>query len=200
MRNFDETASEASPRSTDRGFTLVELLVYLFLGVVILTIVGAVLINSLRAESQVRDAAQSASTAQLISESLGRGVRNASAVEVTNPAAGTIVVRTRSIDGSQAGAWFCQAWVWRSGELRTTRSASALPANPDAAVLAGWTLLATDVEQVGSAPIFSLAPNGRSLDVNLAVGIGRGIPVLVDTVVVAKQPVPSTGKVSAPCF
>lgn len=189
---------DRDPRA-DGGITLVELLIYILLGVVVLTIVSAVLINSFRVEDQVRDAAQSASTAQLVAESLGQGVRNASAIEVSAPTVDTALVRTRSIDGSDAGAWFCQAWHWSGDELRTTRSATAIPA-PDAAALATWTLLATDVEQVASTPVFILGSDERSLGVTFSVGIGDGVPVLIDSVMVAQQPIPATGKVTAPCF
>lgn len=183
----------------DEGFTLVELLVYMFLAVIVLTIVGSILINSLRAESQVRDAAQSNSTAQLVAESLGKGIRNASAIEVTAPTADSVLVRTRSIDASATGAWFCHAWLWSNGELRTTRSTTAIP-TPDATTAAGWLLLATDVEPAGSAPVFALGAGDRSLDVALTVGVGDGVPVLLDSVMVAQQPIPATGKVTAPCF
>lgn len=183
----------------DEGFTLVELLVYIFLAVIVLTIVGSVLINSLRAESQVRDAAQSNSNAQLVAESLGKGIRNASAIEVTAPTADSILLRTRSVDASTTGAWFCHAWLWSNGELRTTRSSTAIP-TPDATTAAGWLLLATDVEPAGSAPVFALGAGDRSLDVALTVGVGDGVPVLLDSVMVAQQPIPATGKVTAPCF
>lgn len=183
----------------DRGITLVELLVYMFLAVVVLTIVGSILINSFRAERQVRDAAQSNSTAQLVAESLGLGIRNASAVEVSAPSADIVLLRTRSIDGSDAGSWYCQAWLISGGELRTSRSTAAIPV-PDAATAATWTLLATDVEQIGTSPILALTSDERSVDVRLTVGVGKGVPVTLDTVMVAQQPIPATGKVTAPCF
>lgn len=186
-------------QNTDDGITLVELLIYMLLGVVVLTIVSAILINSFRAEDQVRDAAQSTSTAQLVAESLGQGVRNASAIEVSAPTTDTALLRTRSIDGGDPGTWYCRAWYWSGGELRTTRSTAAIPA-PDAATAATWTLLATDVERVSSAPVFAIGADDRSLDVTFSVGIGDGVPVLIDSVMVAQQPIPATGKVTAPCF
>ncbi len=184
----------------DEGITLVELLIYIFLAVIVLTIVGSILINSFRAESQVRDAAESADSAQLIAESLGRGIRNASAIDISAPATDSLLVRTRSIDASAGGAWYCHAWIWSGDELRTTRSASAISSAPDSATVAGWTLLATDVEQVGGAPLFTLGADERSVDVRLTVGVGIGVPVLIDSVMVAQQPIPATGKVTAPCF
>ncbi len=185
--------------SEDRGITLVELLVYMMLAIVVLTIVSAILINSFRAQSQVQDGAQSASTAQLIAESVGQGVRNASALEVTTPASGTTILRTRSIDGSASGAWYCQAWVYSGGEVRTTRSTSAIP-TPDAATLATWTLLARGVEAVGSSPVFAVGADERSLDLSLTVAEGATVPILINSVMVAQQPIPATGKVTAPCF
>ena len=183
----------------DRGITLVELLIYIFLAIVVLTIVGSILINSFQAERQVRDAAESNSTAQVVAESLGLGIRNASAVEVSAPAMGSVLLRTRSIDGSDAGTWFCQAWHISNGELRTIRSTAAIPA-PDAAAAATWTLLASGVEQIGTSPFLALGADERSVDVMLAIGVGDGVPVTLDTVMVAQQPIPATGKVTAPCF
>jgi len=183
----------------DRGITLVELLIYIMLAIVVLTIVGSILINSFRAQTQVRDGAESASTAQLVAESVGQGVRNASALEVTTPSAGTTMLRTRSIDGSSSGAWYCQAWVWSGGELRTTRSSTAIPP-PDPAALSTWTLLASDVAAVGSTPVFSVGTDERSLNVSLTVANGETVPILIDSVMVAQQPIPATGKVTAPCF
>jgi len=189
----------SEPADHDRGITLVELLVYMLLAIVVLTIVGSILINSFQAERQVRDAAQSNSTAQLVAESLGLGIRNASAVEVSAPTPDAVLLRTRSIDGTEAGNWYCQAWLISDGDLRTTRSTAAIPA-PDAATAATWTLLATDVEQIGSSPLLSLGADERSVDVMLTVGVGQGVPVTLDTVMVAQQPIPATGKVTAPCF
>lgn len=195
MARVDDSLAAES----DRGITLVELLVYMLLAIVVLTIVGSILINSFQAERQVRDAAQSNSTAQLVAESLGRGIRNASAVEVSAPTADTLLLRTRSLDGSDAGSWYCQAWLISGGELRTSKSTTAIPA-PDAATAATWTLLASDVEQIGASPILALAADERSVDVRLTVGVGEGVPVTLDTVMVAQQPIPATGKVTAPCF
>lgn len=183
----------------DRGITFVELLIYMMLAIVVLTIVSSILINSFRAQTQVQDGAQSASNAQLIAESIGQGVRNASALEVTTPASGTTMLRTRSIDGSATGAWYCQAWVYSGGEMRTTRSNSAIAA-PDAAALATWTLLASGVDVVGSTPVFAIGSDERSLDISLTVAEGATVPILIDAVMVAQQPIPATGKVTAPCF
>lgn len=184
----------------DGGFTLVELLVYMLFAVVILTIVGGVLINSLRVETQVRDATGATDSSQLAAQSLGRGIRNSSAIEVSSPFAGALLVRTRSIDSTSAGNWYCDAWSVVDGDLRTTRSSAAIPPPIDPAGVADWTLLAEGVAATGANPIFSLGADGRSLSVAFTVDNGDGVPVLVDTVIVSRQPTPATGRVTAPCF
>lgn len=186
---------------TDRGITLVELLVYMLLAVVVLVLVGSFLINSLRVDSQVRAGAEAASNAQTAVASLGRGVRNASALEVTNPAPDTTLVRTRSIDSGPDGEWFCNAWHLSSdGELRWRSSPSALPAAPDEATIGSWLLIVDNVQPVGATPMLGLGPDGRSLAISFQVENGDGAPVLLETVIIPRQPIPSTGEVSEPCF
>lgn len=194
------TSAPRFRESSEGGFTLVELLVYMLLAVVILTIVGGVLINSLRVEAQVRDASAAADTAQLASQSLGRGIRNASAIEVTQPDSDSVLVRTRSIDSQDTGDWFCNAWyVGADRQLRWTNSPDAIT-SPTAAEAATWLLLAEGVAPTGGSPIFELEADERSLNVTFTVENGDGVPILLDTTIVSRQPEPSTGKVTAPCF
>lgn len=185
---------------SDEGISLVELLIYMLLAVVVLTIIASILINSLQAERTVRTAAESTGTAQLVAQSLNRGIHNASAIEVSTPASDVTVIRTRSIDSSAAGVWRCQAWAVADGELRTVSSDIAVPIPTTAAAISSWLLLADGVEPIGSGPIFSLAADDRSVSVNLTVENGSGVPITLDTTIVSKQPIPSTGKVTAPCF
>lgn len=184
----------------ERGVSLVELLIYIALSVVVLTIIAAILINALRTEATVRDSAASANSAQIAAQSLNRGIHNASAIEVTSPAAGITVVRTRSIDSSAAGVWRCEAWAVADGELRTTNSTTAIALPTTASAVSSWLLLAAGVQPIGSAPIFSLGADDRSLGVSLTVADGDAVPVNLDTTIVSKQPIPSTGKVTSPCF
>lgn len=189
-----------SPSDRDQGFTLVELLVYMLLAVVVLTIVSAILINSLRAENAVRVAAQATDSAQLVAQSLNRGVHNSSAIEVSAPAADAIVVRTRSLDSSSAGVWRCEAWAVFDGDLRTTNSTSTIPAPSLASDVSSWLLLAEGVEPIGADPMFVLDADGRSLAVSVTVANGDGIPITLDTTIVSRQPTPATGRVTSPCF
>lgn len=184
----------------ESGFTLIELLIYLFLAVTVLTIIAGILVNALRAENLVRDAAAAADSAQLAAQSLNRGIHNASAIELSSPAPSVQLVRTRSIDSSAAGVWRCEAWVIIGDELRTTTASAAIAAPTSAADAASWALLADGVRPLGASPVFSLAADERSLAVAFAMENGRGLPVLLDTTIVSRQPIPATGKVSTPCF
>lgn len=182
------------------GVSLVELLIYMLLAVTVLTIISAILINSLQAERTVRSSAQATGTAQLAAQSLNRGIHNASAIEVTSPASGITLVRTRSIDSSAAGVWRCEAWVVVGGQMRATTSSVAIAPPTTAAAASSWLLLIDGVQPIGANPIFSLAADERSLAVGFTVANGSGVPVTLDTTIVSKQPIPTTGKVSEPCF
>lgn len=192
--------AESAPRKSDEGVSMVELLVYMLLAVVVVTIVASILINSLRVDSQVRAGAESADTAQLTALSLGQGIRNASAIEILNPTPTSTLLRTRSIDGSETGEWFCNVWHYANGELRWARSAAALPPAPDQATIDSWLLLSDGVELVGAAPIFQLGADLRSVAVSFSVQNEDGAPILLDTTMVSRQPVPSTGVESDPCW
>lgn len=185
---------------SDDGVSLVELLIYMLLAVTVLTIIAAILINSLRAENAVRASASATDSAQLAAQSLNRGIHNASAIEVSTPASGVTVVRTRSLDASADGLWQCQAWAVVDGQLRTTSSAAAIAVPTTAAEVGSWLLVTEGVEPIGANPVFSLAVDERSLAVGFTVANGSGIPITLDTTIVSKQPIPSTGKVTAPCF
>lgn len=191
--------SMMDPGRDNRGFTLVELLIYIFLAVVVFSIVAGMFINSLRVENTVRTAAESASNMQLASQSLGRGVRNASAIQVSAPAADSLLVRTRSLDSTSAGNWICQAWYIGEGTIRTTTSTTAIT-TPDAASVATWTLLVSGVSELSATTPIAALVDDRSLSVDFAVDNGDGAPLLLSTTLVSLQPIPTTGKVTAPCF
>lgn len=180
----------------DRGFTLVELMIACILMGLVLTLVGGVLIQGLRVQSTVQSSNDAASTGQLASESLGRGVHNALRVQVSTPAAGISLLRavTRSDDPTlPAGTLVCRAWVVVGGELRTNQSTSLIAAPTSATAVASWTLLAAGVAPVApSTPIFTDA-GSSSVDVSFTVDAPNSTPVLVDTRLTALQPDPMAG-------
>lgn len=181
----------------ERGFTLIELLVYMMLAVVVLLIVGGILINSLKAEQAVRKSVEGADTGQLISQSVTKAVRNASAIQLTAPAADSQLLTVRTTDA--ASGWVCRAWYYGAGEVRTTTSATAI-ATPTATQARTWTLLGKNIRQVSSAPVFALTGSDRKVDLGLEAATGNGLPILISTSALSRQPVPATGVESAPCF
>ena len=180
----------------DRGFTLVELMIACILMGLVLTLVGGVLIQGLRVQNTVQSSNDAASTGQLASESLGRGVHNALRVQVSTPVAGISLLRavTRSDDPTDpAGTLVCRAWVVANGELRTTQSSSIIAAPTSATAVANWTLLASGVAPVTpSTPIFTDA-GASTVDVAFTVDAPNSSPVLVDTRLTALQPDPLAG-------
>ncbi|WP_166804868.1 prepilin-type N-terminal cleavage/methylation domain-containing protein [Cryobacterium sp. Sr8] len=187
----------AAGDSADSGFTLIELLIYMVLSVVVLLIVGGLLINSLNAERTVRDATQASTAGQLISKSLGQGVRNASAIWHTPAGVQPELLIVRTAGAGATASWYCQAWSYANGEVRTKTSTTLISTIP--ASVASWTLLGAGIAPVSGAPVFP--KSGRQVDLTLDVKSGQGKAVRISTTLTSRQPVPVSGvEVSAPCF
>ena len=186
----------------ERGITLVELLIYSMLAILVLAIVGSILINSLRAERTVRDANEATTVGQLLAQSVTTGVRNASAITLSAPEPDTQLLVVRTVTAGDIAEWSCQAWYVGAGEVRTTRSSAAIP-TPTAASVADWTLLGGGIEP-GLIFAYENDPadpqDGRRVDLDAQVSVEDGLPVLITTSALSRQPIPSTGVVSAPCF
>ncbi|WP_160141067.1 PilW family protein [Cryobacterium shii] len=188
-------------RAFNAGFTLIELLIYMVLAVIVLLIVGGLLINSLATERTVSDATQASNSGQLVSRSVGQGVRNASAIWTSplNAIPELLIVRTAGSGAEQT--WRCQAWSYKDGQVRTTTSAGIIPTA--AGDIATWTLLGDGMAPVSGSPVFRKNPlNGRRVDLGLDVSTGPGKkPVRISTSSTSRQPLPASGPdVSLPCF
>lgn len=183
--------------SLDRGLTLIELIVYMLLATIVIGIVATIMINSFRVDTQVRETAAATSDAQLLAESLGRGIRNAGYIEATAPAAGQVYVRTQSRDSGSTGDWVCSAWFFDGDAISWSTSPTALPATP---VPGSMLVLLDEIEAVGTDPVLAVGVDGRSLSVSLAAAEGAGAPVLLDTTIVSRQPRILTAEERAQCF
>jgi type II secretory pathway component PulJ len=174
---------------SERGITMIELLIASLLSVLVLLMVGGMLINSLTSQGRVLDETQASNTAQLAAKSITRSMRNASDLRLTEPIAGEQLLEVRTAGTStDAGVFLCQAWYYSAGELRMFRSNSAITA-PTPAQLATWTLIGSGMQQVAGAPVFALT--GRQVDIKIDASVGSGAPILVSTTAVSRQPVPT---------
>lgn len=182
---------------SERGFTLIELLVYMMLSVVVLLIVGGILINSLNAEKIVRNSVEAADSGQIVSQSVTKAVRNASAIRLTAPTTNSQMLTVRTTDA--ATGWVCRAWYYGAGEVRMTTSTTVI-STPTGLELEDWMLLGEDIRQVGSTPVFALAGADRQVNLTLEAETGNSRPVLISTSALSRQPVPATGVETAPCF
>ncbi|KQW08066.1 hypothetical protein ASC66_03725 [Leifsonia sp. Root4] len=208
-RPDSSSASIAPSSATDeRGFTLIELLVYCSLFVLILTIVGGVLINTMQNEGRVRDASAASSAGQLVAQSVKRGVANATDISHVVNADGSerIIVHTRNPD-SPIG-FSCEAWeyvpnadthpdAWvdadEDGSIFRKRVAPVSSASVWGPQQSGWILLATGVKPVGSSVFTAIGPR---VDLRFSVDAGAAQPVLISTTVHQRVP----GAESTACF
>ncbi|WJL94336.1 hypothetical protein QSU92_10070 [Microbacterium sp. ET2] len=159
---------------SDDGITLVELLVTVFVGGLILSLIGTIFVTTLQANAATRDRDLATGRAQAISTALTTSIRNAAAVQQD----GTVV---RALVATGDAGWECRAWAVvdlettdaagrRAGadgrpEFRVTTYAPLGPAATAPSPATGWGALAERIEHAEDAtgadiPVFTLA-DGR---------------------------------------
>jgi prepilin-type N-terminal cleavage/methylation domain-containing protein len=185
---------------SDRGFTLIELIVASMLSVLVLSIVVGMMISSFSTERIVQGSNESSSLGQLAASSISRGTRHASALELSAPTADSQLLRALIVDDvlPTPVTAHCESWYYGGGEVRTERSASAIPVPTSAADVASWTLLADGVAPVASTPV--LAISGLTVDLTMQLTTGDGLTVLIDTTAVSRQPGEVPTEVENLCF
>lgn len=179
------------------GFTLVELLVYSALLVMVLLIVGTMMISSQNIGLIVRESTTTASAAQLAATSIESGVRNATAVRLTNSGNDQLLqVRTAGSDPNSAD-WHCQSWYFSesAGTIRYASSTSdATPVASPTTEPPNWGLLASKIEPSSGSDIFTQSGNSITMDFHGTTE--DSAPVVIRTSVVLR-----TGFLeSASCF
>ena len=148
----------------DDGFTLVELMVSALLIALVISVVGGLMISTMKTQGTVSTITSATTQGQLVSSSIQNGIRNASvgsspnAYSLSSPS-GTDQFLVALVVGSGATITStCSAWYYSAStqSIRFMRSASAITA-PTAAVLATWTLLSTGVTPSTGSAIFALS-------------------------------------------
>jgi type II secretory pathway pseudopilin PulG len=185
----------------DEGFTLIELLVYMSLFTVVLVIVGAFMIDSLKVERDVTGAADATSSAQLISSSVQAAVRNGSGVKVLSAGSdGSQMLVARTTTRGDTVNWVCQAWYFSASDRAVYTKTSPTPAVaiplPASSPVGNWTLLGSGVttSKPGVEPVFGATSDSATLNFDVAAGTRAPVRVETKTYTRIKS---STG---SPCF
>ncbi len=149
----------------DDGITLVELIVYSIILAFVLAIVGALLINGLTTQRDVRDRTEATNTIQNAFAAVERSVRNSGGGFIDG--GGTLLVVRERIAASTTNAdrWRCAGYFLdeSTGDLRrvldstgTTTAAALAAANP-ATIASAWDVLLPDASRIGTTRAFGPA-------------------------------------------
>ena len=183
------------PRRRETGFTLVELVIYISLSVLVVSLVGGFLLNAVRAQRDVVSSSEGANTAQLIAESIKRDVRNATEVRV-NDDHNLLIVKTTGMGNTFDSS--CRAWYFKGGTADAiyTIDTGETPISMTApTVLEFWSIQGQGIVQInptGSADkIDVFAYPDPSVELSFAVG-GEA-PVVVQTAITPRAPSSSEG-------
>jgi Tfp pilus assembly protein PilW len=167
--------------SGESGFSLVELITYMLILSLVLSIVGGILISTTSTEQDVRTRAQATTKGQLVMNSVQAGVRNASFIRLDDLTdAQLLTVRTAGAGSSIA--WACQAWYFTTAEggsiyTKRTDPATAI-ATPTSLTLSTWVKLADNVSVAG-ADVFT-AVAGQA-GIGLVVATDHGAPITMSS-------------------
>lgn len=143
-------------RRGDSGFTLVELLVSMTMGVVVLGAVGSLVISAMKDQPRISERAQDISTARWVLERLTREIRNG--IKVDNAAASTMSFETYVRHTTCGGSVFLAATA-ASIKCEVTYTCSTTKCTRTEAAPGVYSGTATTIfEGIDSASVFSYLP------------------------------------------
>ena len=177
----------ARPQGDD-GLTLIETIVYALLLVVVVAIVAGIMISGTRTQASVSTLNTATTSGQLAATSVQNGIRNARAFVLKTYGSDQLVVASTVPSGATTTP-ACYAWYFSSstGTLRYTKLTAAIAAQPSAATVASWTLLASSVTTNGGPTIFARASSSDPmLSIAFATTAGAGKPVQFTSSVVSR--------------
>jgi len=188
-------------RSSDRGFSLIELLIAMSLFAVVITVVGSIIVSSLTADRTVREVTGTTTNGQLIVNVIEETVRNSTAVSVDpDPDGVSVFAVARTTAGGTAR---CQAWFYDNevGTVFQRSSATAIVPPSPGSVSSDWTAISSGIAPIEDdagtlVPVFAL-DGTRGLAVSFSVDGGSGTSSLFITTVTGRAP---QSNVSPTCF
>lgn len=157
----------------ERGMSLIELLVYIVLTALMVTLITTLVISVSRASTQVRLNSESSNTSQALLERMQLNLRNATALTTKSDSANLLVIATvrSNTDGVEnaedmrcVGFYFDQATgkvhgiTTDTGTTTATKTAFNTPSSAR-----NWPVLATGVLRVYTAPVVSSAAGLASI-------------------------------------
>lgn len=171
------------------GMTLVELLVAMLLMGLVITIVGSILVETMRIQRDTTDINETSNGLQNVYSEIELAVRNSTEIAVKPISGGDmlLVVKRRSTGVSGTTA-VCAGWFYDASEqqLRSTVDlASGTPPTVTAwatpSVATTWPLVAEDVTPVGATPLFA-SPSSGVLNVSMrATTSNPNAPVVISS-------------------
>ena len=179
-------------RDESSGFTLIELVVASSLTLIIAIVIGSILMSTLGSEKTIRTTTQATSNGQLVAQSIDKGVRNATWIDLT-AASGEYFLTVRTASSTATVTYSCQAWYITPAGSAYVQNSPTKITKPTAGNVSGWTLLTTGVQQVGTTSI--LSRTGREVTITFEVDAGEAQNVLITTSALSRQ----TSTESAPC-
>jgi prepilin-type N-terminal cleavage/methylation domain-containing protein len=145
--------------TAQQGFSLIELIFYMLIGSVLLAVVTGVFISLYSVQENVLQSGKSAGELQLVATSVNYGVRNSTAVSLSETDSGQLLM-AETLTGADEAITICQAW-WFDGENMSIYAASGPTKESLPTVLStnGWTLLSDKVEAIDGSPLFTQIGN-----------------------------------------
>lgn len=180
----------------DDGTSLVELLVYLIVMAILVTLIASTFIQGRGVQGDQQSLADASNEAQLAAASIERPIRNAASIQVdsTAHAGDLLVVKSRVGEPNDApGSWRCYAWYYDSGTrtIYTTTDApgtssvtAGIVGAPD---VSAWRPLITEVDKVPGHAVFRTTGVGGGITMRFDVSSQRqGAPVRIDSTVIPR--------------
>jgi len=198
---LERCAGRGGSLSSDAGFSLIELLIAMFLASGVLFLIAVMVFGIYSVQHSVMDSSHSSGETQTFSELFKQSIRSSTATQLTAVTVGAqkgqllkarVLVNTDASNTNPAGR--CQQFLWLGTKIYSSNTASSTTA-PTVTTLSKWVNLVADVVPVvGGSGIFS--QTGLVTSVDLLTNPDHGLGAVVST----SQSAPDVPQVSSPCF